>query len=210
MHQLILQSGKQEFANPHTGQTTSLVQQLQPQLRMIANAAGGLLPTLAVELRQTFGANVLPSYGMTECMPISSPPATYALEKPGTSGVAVGPEIAILHPTTAKAFAVGEEGPVCVRGEPCFRGYGVLANDPSKKVVNAFMKGGWFNTVRCYVCVCVCYVGEMMCAVKEFIAVLTPPAFVLSSGRLGIPGRGWLPLYYRKIKGSVSIALPYT
>ncbi|KAL3905309.1 MAG: hypothetical protein SGARI_004524, partial [Bacillariaceae sp.] len=34
-------------------------------LRMIANAAGGLLPSLAQELRATFGANVLPSYGMT-------------------------------------------------------------------------------------------------------------------------------------------------
>lgn len=45
-----------------------------PKLRMIANAAGGLLPSLAQELRAVFGANVLPSYGMTECMPISLPP----------------------------------------------------------------------------------------------------------------------------------------
>merc|ERR1712238_648480 len=36
-------------------------------LRMIANPAGGLLPSLAQELRASFGANVLPSYGMTEC-----------------------------------------------------------------------------------------------------------------------------------------------
>jgi len=34
---------------------------------MICNAAGGLLPSLAVELRDTFGgATILPSYGMTE------------------------------------------------------------------------------------------------------------------------------------------------
>ena len=34
---------------------------------MICNAAGGLLPSLAVELRDTFGgAAILPSYGMTE------------------------------------------------------------------------------------------------------------------------------------------------
>lgn len=55
-------------------------------LRMIANAAGGLLPSLAVQMRQTFRCAVLPSYGMTECMPISSPPADYDLGKPGTSG----------------------------------------------------------------------------------------------------------------------------
>lgn len=34
-------------------------------LKMIANAAGGLLPSLALQLQTTFGANVLPSYGMT-------------------------------------------------------------------------------------------------------------------------------------------------
>jgi acyl-CoA synthetase (AMP-forming)/AMP-acid ligase II len=36
-------------------------------VRMICNAAGGLLPSLAAELKATFsGAVVLPSYGMTE------------------------------------------------------------------------------------------------------------------------------------------------
>jgi hypothetical protein len=36
-------------------------------IRMICNAAGGLLPSLAVDLKKTFaGAVVLPSYGMTE------------------------------------------------------------------------------------------------------------------------------------------------
>jgi acyl-CoA synthetase (AMP-forming)/AMP-acid ligase II len=42
------------------------------KIRMICNAAGGLLPTLAVELRDTFGgAVILPSYGMTECVFLS-------------------------------------------------------------------------------------------------------------------------------------------
>jgi len=36
-------------------------------IKMIANAAGGLLPSLAVQLKETFGdCAVLPSYGMTE------------------------------------------------------------------------------------------------------------------------------------------------
>jgi len=40
-------------------------------IRMVANAAGGLLPSLAESLKRTFpNAVVLPSYGMTECMPI--------------------------------------------------------------------------------------------------------------------------------------------
>lgn len=133
MHQLILHTHEKEVCR-------------QPRLRMIANAAGGLLPSLAVELRETFGAHVLPSYGMTECMPISSPPANYQLTKPGTSGVAVGPEIAILNVCTVKSLPTGARGSICVRGGPCFRGYGKLANDPNEIMPETFLKGGWFNT----------------------------------------------------------------
>ena len=60
MHQLILQTGKNEGHIREDGSCATM------QLRMIANAAGGLLPSMARELRQTFNANVLPSYGMTE------------------------------------------------------------------------------------------------------------------------------------------------
>jgi len=51
----------------------------QHRIRIIANAAGGLLPSIAEELKQTFGAStiIMPSYGMTECMPISCPPSNY-------------------------------------------------------------------------------------------------------------------------------------
>jgi carbonic anhydrase/acetyltransferase-like protein (isoleucine patch superfamily)/acyl carrier protein len=145
MHQLILQTG-QEPADDSTNSSLTLADKLQPKLRMIANAAGSLLPSLAIKLRDTFGANILPSYGMTECMPISSPPATYQLDKPGTSGVAVGPELAILNTTTVESLPFGEVGPVCVRGEPCFNGYGKIANDKSPTIVETFLKDGWFNT----------------------------------------------------------------
>lgn len=49
----------------------------QHKVRLIANAAGGLLPSTASELQRVFGAVILPSYGMTECMPITAPPADY-------------------------------------------------------------------------------------------------------------------------------------
>ena len=83
-------------------------------------------------------------------MPITSPPATYLLEKPGTSGVAVGPEIGILNVATSRPLQIGKEGPICVRGEPCFRGYGRLADDgegvTESKQSSCFLKGGWFET----------------------------------------------------------------
>ena len=145
MHHMILQTGK-ETVSSHS--TVTLIESISPRLRMIANAAGGLLPSLAVELRAVFKANVLPSYGMTECMPISSPPATYKLEKPGTSGVPVGPEVAILNVSTLQHLPAGTEGPICVRGAPCFRGYGVSRDEKGNAVVppDSFLKDGWFNT----------------------------------------------------------------
>jgi acyl-CoA synthetase (AMP-forming)/AMP-acid ligase II len=136
MHQLIIQTGRE---NGFIGEKRKLT------LKMIANAAGGLLPSLAEEMREVFGANVLPSYGMTECMPISSPPSTYQLEKPGTSGIAVGPEIAIINTATGEHLKPGEEGAICVRGEPCFRGYGALANGQESET-ESFLEGGWFST----------------------------------------------------------------
>lgn len=146
MHQLILEMGRTDGYLPVDKNSASSTTVKQRSLRMIANAAGGLLPSLARELRQAFGANVLPSYGMTECMPITSPPATYQLEKPGTSGVAVGPEVAILNVETMTALQPGKEGPICVRSQPCFRGYGILHGCSETEKPDSFLPGGWFDT----------------------------------------------------------------
>lgn len=143
MHQLILATGRAEGHLTAVGSTSSPLP--VPKLRMIANAAGGLLPSLARELRQAFHAHILPSYGMTECMPITSPPASYLLEKPGTSGVAVGPEVAILDIGRMQPMPACKEGPICVRGAPCFRGYGILMGDTAARE-KSFLPGGWFNT----------------------------------------------------------------
>lgn len=140
MHQLILQQGRDD------GHVCEKTGACPYKLRMIANAAGGLLPSLAQEMMRAFDANVLPSYGMTECMPISSPPSTYRLEKPGTSGVPVGPEVAILNIMTMTPLQPNEEGPICVRGTPCFLGYGKIATETSSPNEATFLKGGWFNT----------------------------------------------------------------
>lgn len=132
-------------------------------LRMICNAAGGLLPSLATQLRNTFnGAVVLPSYGMTECMPISAPPITYALDRPGTSGRA-GKEkrTTVLYDTFSHSFPVGPEmavmdddwkpvpprtnGNIVVRGPLVFTGYeGVTAEVNAQSF--APDGSGWFST----------------------------------------------------------------
>ncbi|KAK1256469.1 hypothetical protein MKX07_008728 [Trichoderma sp. CBMAI-0711] len=85
---------------------------------------------------------LLPSYGMTECMPISTPPLDYQLDREGTSGISTGPEISILD-WSDSCVSTGDVGRICVRGEPVFPGYlkpdGTLDRSP-------FNPRGWFDT----------------------------------------------------------------
>ncbi|CEH15707.1 acetyl-synthetase-like protein [Ceraceosorus bombacis] len=118
------------------------------KIKMIANAAGGLLPSLAVQLKETFGGcAVLPSYGMTECMPIASPPTNYQLDRPGCSGVACGPELSIRDPfDRERELPVGQTGAVSVRGLPTFSGY-ETSTDPFEPLdTSAFSSEGWFDS----------------------------------------------------------------
>ncbi|TWU78934.1 putative secondary metabolism biosynthetic enzyme [Metarhizium rileyi] len=112
------------------------------KIRLVCNAAGGLLPSLAGQLRDTFDCVVLPSYGMTECMPISAPPLHYKLGREGTSGISIGPELTILDWSEHKVEP-GVVGRICVRGEPLFPGY--LRSDGSFDR-SSFNTDGWFDT----------------------------------------------------------------
>ena len=111
------------------------------RIRLVCNAAGGLLPSLASQLRTTFGCVVLPSYGMTECMPISTPPLSYQLDRSGTSGVSVGPEIAILD-VSGHRLQKSEVGHIGVRGPAVFPGYLKSGQLDS----NVFTEDCWFDT----------------------------------------------------------------
>ncbi|CAP80625.1 Pc12g09980 [Penicillium rubens Wisconsin 54-1255] len=115
----------------------------QSAIQFICNAGGGLPPTLAVQLHSTFHCVVLPSYGMTECMPIAAPPRDYKLDRPGTSGRIVGPEVAILTESGNPVTQNGMLGHICIRGSPAFEGY----LTPGGKIdTSAFNESGWFDT----------------------------------------------------------------
>ena len=115
-------------------------------IRFIANAAGGLLPVLAQGLKDTFQAVILTSYGMTECMPISSPPQSYKLDPTGTSGIPVGPDVIIVDEACVAKLPCGEKGNILIRGAPCFGGYenNGTANEESFFTIEG--EAGWFNT----------------------------------------------------------------
>ncbi|KAI0800717.1 acetyl-CoA synthetase-like protein [Fomes fomentarius] len=123
----------------------SIVPARDTRIRMVANAAGGLLPSLAHQLKETFGAAVLPSYGMTECMPIASPPTSYQLERPGCSGIACGPHLSIRDPSNLECeLPRGATGAVSVRGVPTFDGYETSPDAPLD--TSAFSSEGWFDS----------------------------------------------------------------
>jgi acyl-CoA synthetase (AMP-forming)/AMP-acid ligase II len=130
MHQAILQEGSMR----------NVPDNRRRFVKMICNAGGGLLPLLAKELKNYFpSSTVLPSYGMTECMPISTPPRDYCLDREGTSGLMVGPEVAIFNNAVPVAKD-GLVGHIMVRGAPCFDGYEGIDN------TDTFDADGWFDT----------------------------------------------------------------
>ncbi|PKS07245.1 hypothetical protein jhhlp_005847 [Lomentospora prolificans] len=132
------------YASPtmHSLILSSAPEHQDSRFRLICNAAGGLLPSLALQLKDVFNCTVLPSYGMTECMPISTPPLTYQLDRTGTSGIATGPDLTILDGND-KPLSPHSVGRICVRGEPVSHGY-LCDNGVLDK--SAFTKDGWFDT----------------------------------------------------------------
>ena len=68
-------------------------------LRLVRSGASFLPHEDATSLAAQFGCCVLPTYSMTECMPIASPPLGYTLDAPGSVGAALGDlQVAILQP----------------------------------------------------------------------------------------------------------------
>jgi acyl-CoA synthetase (AMP-forming)/AMP-acid ligase II len=115
-------------------------------IRYIANAAGALLPVLADRLKSTFpGAVILTSYGMTECMPIASPPQYYKMDPIGTSGTIVGPDVIIASDEQQK-MAVGQPGNIMLKGPPCFGGYEGNSSATDESFWTISGDPGWFNT----------------------------------------------------------------
>ena len=110
-------------------------------LRFIRSASASLPPQVMAELEETFGAPVVEAYAMTEaahqmtCNPL--PPAA---RKPGTVGIAAGPEVSVMDEAGA-LLPAGEVGEIVIRGANVSDGY---ENNPAANA-EAFTNG-WFRT----------------------------------------------------------------
>lgn len=110
-------------------------------LRFIRSSSSSLPPQVLAELESTFKAPVIEAYGMTEaahqmaCNPL--PPGK---RKPGTVGLAAGPEIAIMS-VDGELLAAGATGEIVIRGANVTAGY----ENNAKANAEAFTHG-WFRT----------------------------------------------------------------
>ena len=111
------------------------------RLRFIRSSSASLPPQVMKQLEETFGCPAIESYGMTEAShQMASNPLPPRPRKPGSVGIAAGPEVAIMD-HDGNLLDRGQVGEVVIRGENVTAGY---ANNP-KANAEAFTNG-WFRT----------------------------------------------------------------
>ncbi len=111
-------------------------------LRFIRSSSASLPPQVLRELEETFGAPVIEAYGMTEAAhQMASNPLPPKKNRPGSVGLAAGPEIAIVD-VAGEPLPAGEIGEIVIRGPNVMTGY----ENNEKANAEAFTRQGWFRT----------------------------------------------------------------
>ncbi|MFN8443074.1 MAG: amino acid adenylation domain-containing protein [Caldilineaceae bacterium] len=112
------------------------------RLRFIRSSSASLPPKVMAGLEEAFNAPVIESYGMTEAgHQMTSNPLPPSQRKPGSVGIAAGPEVAIMDEASPSFCKQGEVGEIVIRGANVTLGY---ANNPEANQ-QAFTNG-WFRT----------------------------------------------------------------
>ena len=109
-------------------------------LRFVRSSSASLPPSVIGELEAAFKCPVIEAYGMTEATHQMASNPLNGIRKPGSVGVAAGPEIAIMD-EAGRLLGRGETGEVVIRGENVAAAY---ENNP-KANGEAFVNG-WFRT----------------------------------------------------------------
>lgn len=110
-------------------------------LRFIRSCSAALPVPVLQELEETFNAPVIEAYAMTEAAhQMTSNPLPPGQRKPGTVGIAAGPEVAVMDPD-GRLLGPGETGEIVIRGPNVTAGY---ENNPEANAGN--WTHGWFRT----------------------------------------------------------------
>jgi acyl-CoA synthetase (AMP-forming)/AMP-acid ligase II/acyl carrier protein len=110
-------------------------------IRLIRSATSALPPKVMLKMEEVFNVPVIESYGMTEtATQITSNPLPPRQRKPGSAGLAAGPEVAI-RGAQGDWLPPGQSGEIVVRGSNLMHAY---ESDPEANRI-AFVDG-WFRT----------------------------------------------------------------
>jgi acyl-CoA synthetase (AMP-forming)/AMP-acid ligase II len=111
------------------------------RLRFIRSSSSALPTRVIADLEALFGAPVIEAYGMTEAAhQMASNPMPPRERKPGTVGVAAGPDVRVVDER-------GNTVPPSVTGEIVIRGPNVMRAYESNPTANAdAFTDGWFRT----------------------------------------------------------------
>jgi acyl-CoA synthetase (AMP-forming)/AMP-acid ligase II len=110
-------------------------------LRFIRSSSSAMPTQVIREIEEVFGAPLVESYGMTEAAhQMAANPLPPRSRKPGSVGIAAGPEVAIMD-ADGRLLPAGEIGEIVIRGENVTSGY---ESNP-KANAEAFTHG-WFRT----------------------------------------------------------------
>jgi acyl-CoA synthetase (AMP-forming)/AMP-acid ligase II len=110
-------------------------------LRFLRSSSSSMPPQVIRELEEVFKAPLIESYGMTEAAhQMASNPLPPAVRKPGSVGVAAGPEVAIMG-EDGSLLPRGETGEIVIRGPNVTAGY---LNNPKANAEG--FRDGWFRT----------------------------------------------------------------
>ena len=110
-------------------------------LRFLRSSSSSIPPQVIRELEEVFKAPLIEAYGMTEAThQMCSNPLPPAVRKPGSVGLAAGPEVAIMA-EDGTLLARGEIGEIVIRGPNVTSGYESNPNANAEAFTN-----GWFRT----------------------------------------------------------------
>ncbi len=111
------------------------------RLRFIRSSSSSLPPQVMKVLEETFRAPVVEAYAMTEAAhQMTSNPLPPLPRKPGTVGVAAGPEVGVMD-EQGTLLEAGQVGELVIRGSNVTEGY---ENNPEANA--ACFTNGWFRT----------------------------------------------------------------
>ena len=110
-------------------------------LRFLRSSSSSIPPQVIRELEEVFGAPLIEAYGMTEAShQMASNPLPPRARKPGSVGLAAGPEVQIMD-DDGNLLPAGEIGEIVIRGGNVTPGY-----ENNEKANREGFTNGWFRT----------------------------------------------------------------